>query len=485
VFADAVTHWPGGAPRGFTFGSGESFAFGVNARYEPAAIRSGPLALDYTMTPAGDVAVMSEGATASSYSYDFRDRLVAFTPGYPTGTDFTDEYARSFLGAPMDRLKRSGTFTGSTLTSGYAFDYDFQTNVSSVGKIVNGAVTSAVCLRHDPLGRLAIVGSGPNGGGDQQSCVRDSDVTQVVARLRYDAQNRRVGRWLASSGDWTYFVHATSGGLLSELRVVEGAWSPIRDYVWLDGRPLAQIEYGTSGERRVYYIHADHLGMPRRLTNSQGSVVWSAKAQPYGEVAESVAADPATGQVVVTNLRLPGQYDERLFAAAGISGLQGPYYNWNRWYLPSMGRYMELDPIALHGGTNGPYGPDWYNYAEGNPLTKTDMFGLDVAVCTRPINLKYPPPYAKHCFAEFNGDAGDTVSFDPNGVHPDPAPNKSGTQCKPSPGPQNDNCIKKEMKKCKNYNFFTFNCCDCLAQALKACHVASPGPWPNWPFNPK
>jgi hypothetical protein len=33
---------------------------------------------------------------------------------------------------------------------------------------------------------------------------------------------------------------------------------------------------------------------------------------------------------VVTNLRLPGQYDERLFAAAGID-LKGPYYNWNRW----------------------------------------------------------------------------------------------------------------------------------------------------------
>jgi uncharacterized protein RhaS with RHS repeats len=45
----------------------------------------------------------------------------------------------------------------------------------------------------------------------------------------------------------------------------------------------------------------------------------------------------------VTNLRLPGQYDERLLPGSGI---QGPYYNWNRWYLPSMGRYMELDPIA-------------------------------------------------------------------------------------------------------------------------------------------
>jgi RHS repeat-associated protein len=76
---------------------------------------------------------------------------------------------------------------------------------------------------------------------------------------------------------------------------------------------------------------------------------------------------------VVTNLRLPGQYDERLL---GSLGLQGPYYNWNRWYLPGVGRYMELDPLALRGGANGPFGPDWYNYANGNPLRYTDPWGL-------------------------------------------------------------------------------------------------------------
>ena len=50
----------------------------------------------------------------------------------------------------------------------------------------------------------------------------------------------------------------------------------------------------------------------------------------------------------VTNLRLPGQYDERLLSSLG---LQGPYYNWNRWYLPGVGRYLELEPLNL--GTVG------------------------------------------------------------------------------------------------------------------------------------
>jgi RHS repeat-associated protein len=83
--------------------------------------------------------------------------------------------------------------------------------------------------------------------------------------------------------------------------------------------------------------------------------------------------ETASGRQKVTNLRLPGQYDERLF---GSVGLQGPYYNWNRWYLPGVGRYLELDPIALAGGFNGAWGPDWYTYAGANPLRWIDRRGL-------------------------------------------------------------------------------------------------------------
>ncbi|ACL65873.1 rhs protein [Anaeromyxobacter dehalogenans 2CP-1] len=119
--------------------------------------------------------------------------------------------------------------------------------------------------------------------------------------------------------------------------------------------------------------------MPRALSSPEGVTVWSAATKPYGEVSETMTPDPATGQTVVTNLRLPGQYDERLL---GSLGLQGPYYKWNRWYLPSVGRYMELDPLALEGGFDGVgwYAPDWYNYGDGNPLTNVDPTGRQTFV---------------------------------------------------------------------------------------------------------
>jgi RHS repeat-associated protein len=109
----------------------------------------------------------------------------------------------------------------------------------------------------------------------------------------------------------------------------------------------------------------------------------------------------------VTNLRLPGQYDERLFAAAGISGLQGPYQNWHRWYLPTLGRYMELDPIALAGGFNAPFAPSWYAYVEGSPLRHSDPLGLTWEYCIDTGELRYVPN---------NGEAPESVAHGYAGI---------------------------------------------------------------------
>jgi len=41
-----------------------------------------------------------------------------------------------------------------------------------------------------------------------------------------------------------------------------------------------------------------------------------------------------------------------------------------RWYDPSLGRFVQRDPIGLAGGVNG------YLYCRGNPLSRVDPWGL-------------------------------------------------------------------------------------------------------------
>ena len=60
------------------------------------------------------------------------------------------------------------------------------------------------------------------------------------------------------------------------------------------------------------------------------------------------------------------------------------HYNYYRDYDPSMGRYIESDPIGLDGGINT------FGYVQSNPLRNSDPFGLDIPVAVLLQNIVTP-----------------------------------------------------------------------------------------------
>lgn len=119
-----------------------------------------------------------------------------------------------------------------------------------------------------------------------------------------------------------------------------------------------------SYDTNIYYIHNDHLGTPKLLTDETGASVWQAIATPFGKATVDEDVD-GNGEKVVMNLRFPGQYYD------GESGL---HYNYFRTYDPELGRYLTSDPIGLFGGVNT------FEYAGGNPMIYSDYYGLKSSI---------------------------------------------------------------------------------------------------------
>ncbi len=102
-----------------------------------------------------------------------------------------------------------------------------------------------------------------------------------------------------------------------------------------------------------------------RLTDTTGTVVWALDSTPFDAIHGAFGLPnedvDLNGISITYNARFPGQYFD---AETGLN------YNYFRDYDPSIGRYIQSDPIGLAGGLNT------YAYVGGNPLRFIDFLGL-------------------------------------------------------------------------------------------------------------
>jgi RHS repeat-associated protein len=133
----------------------------------------------------------------------------------------------------------------------------------------------------------------------------------------------------------------------------------IQETVWLESLPVATVQNGS-----VYYIHTDHLGTPRVISDYDNVEVWKWESDPFGVAAANEDLD-GDGQSFTYHLRFPGQY---------YDSETGKHYNYFRDYDSKTGRYVESDPVGLNGGLNT------YSYVENNPVYLIDPYGLASSV---------------------------------------------------------------------------------------------------------
>ena len=150
---------------------------------------------------------------------------------------------------------------------------------------------------------------------------------------------------------------AMEGGIPSAMRTLMGEDQSQNTLQRLTGlrEQLEKQEQSQKTPITVRHYHCDHLGTPIALSDREQNIVWAAKLDPWGNVEEEF-----NPHRIEQSIRLPGQHHDR------DTGL---YYNRHRYYDPSIGSYINQDPIGWLGGVNG------YMYPV-DPNRRMDPIGL-------------------------------------------------------------------------------------------------------------
>jgi len=252
----------------------------------------------------------------------------------------------------LDRLKKEDRTTQATTTTNWTYDANGNRKTQNTGSYAYLANSNR--LTTAPGGAISLDAAGNTlyDGTRSYTYNNAGQLSQVgSAGYSYNAQRQRSRKIAGSQA--TVYHYDLMGNLIAE---TDADGNLIRDYVWADTVPIAQIEAG----EKIAYVHTDHLNTPRLATNAQGQVVWRWDGTAFGESYPNEDVDGNSLKTTI-NLRFPGQYYD---AESGL------HYNWNRYYDPKVGRYVTSDPIGLKGGLNT------YAYVGNSPLRYIDPLGL-------------------------------------------------------------------------------------------------------------
>jgi RHS repeat-associated protein len=237
---------------------------------------------------------------------------------------------------------------------------------ATAGELNRLAEANGQQLDYDDRGHLAT----RTAGSAEWRYTRDSR-DQLVRAERTDGRGERrewqaeydpfARRVVTRTGDGAETQYYWDTDRLAAERFADGS---VRIYVYADAgamTPLLYVDYASleapleSGRRR--YVLSDQRGCPERILDETGAVIWQARIDPYGRAEIEIGAE------LHQPLRFPGHWYD---AETGL------HYNRFRYYDPSLGRYLESDPLGLGGG------PNVYAYP-ANPLVDVDVLGLNCA----------------------------------------------------------------------------------------------------------
>jgi RHS repeat-associated protein len=160
-------------------------------------------------------------------------------------------------------------------------------------------------------------------------------VDSTSASYTYDALGHRVQKTIGAAA--TQYVYDQLGRVLMEMQ-----GSTITNaYAYLNGRLLAEYTGGTSGTTE--FVHQDHLGSTRLLTNVSGCIEDNLDYRPFGFLYSYTALCTSAD----TTHKFTGQERD---TESDLDNFVARYYS------SAQGRFMSPDPLG--GNIGDPQKPE-------------------------------------------------------------------------------------------------------------------------------
>jgi RHS repeat-associated protein len=380
-------------------------------------------AITYGYDDSGLLESVTEGAATISRTYDERGRLKTYTNAdgdliqyrydannnltlltYPDGKQVNYTYnARNLLESVTDwnnrvtsyQYDRIGRLTGTIRSNGTAniIAHDAASQLTSIKETANGKLISYLKFDYDAASQITRRFRAPlvNSGWQHptftatydddnrlasingQSVTHDADGNMTYGPIRQDSGHLNLSynsRNQLTSADGLSYSYDAEG----QRRTITNTSGTSRDVIDPSSSLSRLLVRHNANSTKTYYVyglgllyevdeaektkthHFDQVGSTILRTDDTGKVIGSAEYSAYGLIAMREG-----------DMETPFLYNGQAGVQTDPNGLLNMRA---RYYSPYLMRFLNADPIGFSGGSN------WFSYADGNPISLNDPFGL-------------------------------------------------------------------------------------------------------------